>query len=261
MNSFRAAVFDWAGTTVDFGCFAPTGAFIRTFEQFGIEVGMDEARAPMGAAKLDHIRAMLDMPAIAAQWEAQHGAPPDDAAAQRVHAVFVPMNEAVAAEHATLVPGVADVMAWLRARGMKIGSTTGYTRSIMEHVLPVAAAQGYAPDTVVCSDDLPEGRPAPLGMYRCFVDLGVYPPAAVLKVDDTAPGIAEGLAAGCVTVGVALSGNAVGRTPEDLAAMTPQQRAAVRRDATDTLTRAGADHVIDTVADLPALIDRIETRS
>ena len=40
--------------------------------------------------------------------------------------------------------------------------------------------------------------------------------------------------------------------------MTPQQRAALRRDATDTLTQAGADHVIDTVADLPALIDRIE---
>lgn len=168
------------------------------------------------------------------------------------------MNEEVVAEYATLVPGVVEMVADLRARGMKIGSTTGYTRSIMERVLPVVAAQGYAPDNLVCSDDLPEGRPSPLGMYKCFVDLGVYPPAAVIKVDDTAPGIGEGVAAGCLTVGVSLSGNAVGKTPAELAAMEPPEVEALRRAASRMLLEAGADHVIDTVADLPALIDNLE---
>ena len=259
MGKFKAAVFDWAGTTIDFGSFAPMGVFVKAFAEFGIEATIAQARAPMGRPKWDHIRAMMDMPEIAGQWAARYGAAPDDGDVDKLYEVFVPMNEEVVADYATLVPGTAETVAALRARGMKIGSTTGYTRSIMDRVLPRAAEQGYAPDNLVCADDLPEGRPGPLGMYQCFIDLVVHPPSAVIKVDDTAPGIAEGVAAGCVTVGVALSGNAVGKTPEELAALPPEEVDALREGAAALLRAAGADHVIDTVADLPALIDRLET--
>jgi phosphonoacetaldehyde hydrolase len=170
------------------------------------------------------------------------------------------MNEKVAADYADLIPGVPDMVAYLRGKGMKIASTTGYTRSIMENVLPVAAAQGYEPDNLVCSDDLPEGRPGPLGMYKCMVDLVAYPPEAIIKVDDTAPGIGEGVAAGCVTVGLALSGNAVGKTLEELEAMTPEDIDVLRQKAAQILKDAGADHVIDTIADLPALIEQLDAR-
>ena len=258
MGKFKAVVFDWAGTMVDFGSFAPMGAFVRAFGEFGVTVSISDARKPMGARKWDHIHAMLTDPDIAARWQAAQGTPADAAAVDRVYEVFVPMNEAVAADYATLIPGALDTVAWLRARGMKIGSTTGYVRSIMERVVPVAAAQGYAPDNLVCADDLPEGRPGPLMMYKCFVDLAVHPASAVIKVDDTEPGIAEGVAAGCVTVGLALSGNAAGLTIEELAALTPDARDAVRAHATALLRAAGADHVIDTVADLPALIARLD---
>jgi len=258
MTKFKAAVFDWAGTTVDFGSFAPMGVFVKAFAEFGITATIDEARGPMGSAKWDHIRTMMDMPSIAAQWQATYGNAPTDADVDKVYAVFVPMNEKVAADYADLIPGTLDTMTYLRGKGMKIGSTTGYTRSIMEHVLPVAAAQGYTPDNLVCSDDLPEGRPGPLGMHKCMGDLVAYPPEAILKVDDTAPGIGEGVAAGCVTVGLALSGNAVGKTVEELAAMAPAEIDVLRQGATRILKEAGADHVIDTIADLPALIDRLE---
>lgn len=254
MTNFKAAVFDWAGTTVDFGSFAPMGVFVKAFAQFGVTATIEQARGPMGSPKWDHIRAMMDMADIATQWEAAQGAAPTDADVDKVYEIFVPMNEDVAADYADLVPGCLEAINELRAMGLKIGSTTGYTRSIMERVLPVAAAQGYEPDNLVCSDDLPEGRPGPLGMYKCFVDLVVYPPSAVIKVDDTEPGIREGVAAGCVTVGVALSGNAVGKTPDELAAMTPDAVNALRDAATAILKAAGADHVIDTVADLPALV-------
>lgn len=258
MTRFKAAVFDWAGTMIDFGSFAPMGVFVEAFKQFGLEATIAEARAPMGSPKRAHIKAMLTAPRMAAQWQAVHGAAPTDADIDRIYAVFVPMNEQVVADYATLVPSAAQMVANLRARGLKIGSTTGYTRSIMERVFPLAAAQGYAPDNCVCADDLPEGRPGPLQMYQTFIDLAVYPPHAVLKVDDTEPGIAEGVAAGCVTVGVALSGNHVGLTPEELAALSEPEIALLRDRASAALRAAGADHVIDTVADLPALIDQLE---
>lgn len=261
MTAFKAVVFDWAGTIIDFGSMAPMGVFLEAFAKFGVEVSIDEARGPMGSPKWDHIQAMLTLPRIAEAWRAAQGATPKKADVDRVYAVFVPLNEKVVADHATLVPGALATIAWLRGQGRKIGTTTGYTRSIMQRVLPAVAAQGFKPDCLVCADDLPLTRPTPLGMYKCFLDLQVYPASAVIKVDDTPPGIAEGQAAGCVTVGVALSGNLVGLSPDALAGLSEAARQAQRERATATLLAAGADHVIDSVADLPALIERLETQN
>jgi phosphonoacetaldehyde hydrolase len=201
---------------------------------------------------------MLQAPNIAAKWSVKTGKPASRGDVDRIYEVFVPMNERVVADYATLVPGAAETVRLLRERGMKIGSTTGYTRSIMERILPLAAEQGFAPDNLVCADDLTEGRPGPLGMYQCFIDLAVYPPETVIKVDDTAPGIAEGRAAGCVTVGVTLSGNEAGLTPDQMAGLSEDEKDAIRARAGKLLTEAGADHLIDTVADLPALVETLE---
>jgi len=257
MTHFKAAIFDWAGTTIDFGSFAPMAAFVRAFAHHDIEVSVADARTPMGSAKRDHIAAMLALPHVADQWRSRFGHDPDTSAIDRIFETFEPMNIEAAEAHATLVPGAAEAIAALREMGLKIGSTTGYTRAIMERVLPRAAAQGYAPDNLVCSDDLAEGRPGPLGMYQCFVDLAVYPPSSVIKVDDTEPGIAEGAAAGCVTVGVTLSGNHAAMTPEHVAGLTEDERDAIRERAGKSLTAAGADHLIDTIADLPALVRQL----
>lgn len=254
ISEVKAVVFDWAGTMVDFGSFAPMKSFVAAFEAFGVDVTLDEARGPMGLPKRDHIDIMIHQPRIAQLWEQHHGRAPTDADIDAILARFEPINAQVAAEHADLIPGALDMLNDLHRRGIKVGSTTGYTRLIMESVLPVTAAQGYEPLNCVCSDDLIVGRPGPLGMYQSMVDLGVFPPSAVVKVDDTAPGIAEGVAAGCPTVGVALSGNHVGLTVEEFAALSEDELDHLRASATAMLEAAGADFVIDTVADLPKLL-------
>ena len=113
----------------------------------------------MGAPKRDHIRVMLVEPHVAAQWRDRHGRIPTEGDIDEVYHVLVPMNEEVVADYAELIPGAAETVRWLRARGIRIGSTTGYTPSTMDRVLPVAAAQGYVPDNLVCGADLAEGRP------------------------------------------------------------------------------------------------------
>ena len=253
----KAVIFDWAGTMIDFGSFAPMGVFIEAFGSFKIKVTVEEARAPMGMPKRAHIQAMMAMPRIAGAWSDIFGAIPTNSDVDRVYDVFVPMNEKVVAQYATLVPGAKATLDYLKQNQIKVGSTTGYTRSIMAHVLPVAAAQGYTPENVVCSDDLIEGRPGPLGIYKSMVDLAVYPPEAIWKVDDTTPGIAEGKSAGCITIGVCMSGNYVGKTPQELSAMSPTEIDFLRAQATAKLNDAGADYIIDSVADLPALLDEL----
>ncbi len=251
---FRAVIFDWAGTLIDFGSVAPAEAFVRAFATFDVDVSLAEARGPMGLPKRDHIAAMFGMAPVAERWAARHGNSPEQRDIDAVYKAFLPLTVGAVVGRARLIPGALEAIEDLRGMGLKIGSTTGYTRSIMEHVLPRVAAQGFAPDALVCSDDLLEGRPGPLGIYKCMVDMAVYPPERLIKVDDTAPGIMEGRAAGCVTVGVALSGNAVGMTEETFAALSPEEVADLRAAAEAELKGAGADHVIDCVADLPALV-------
>jgi phosphonoacetaldehyde hydrolase len=253
----KAVVFDWAGTIVDHGSRAPMGAFVEVFRRFGVAISIAEARGPMGLPKRDHIASLLADPGIARRWRDAHGHAPGEAEIDAIYAEFVPLNAAVVTDYADLIPGALTVVDVLRARGMKIGSTTGYTRDIMERLLPVARAAGYAPDNLVCAGDLAAGRPTPLMMYRCFADLGVYPPESVVKVDDTEPGIAEAIAAGSWAVGVTLSGNLCGLSRDELAALGEAERDAIRKSAGDTLRAAGAHYVIDSVADLLPVIDAI----
>jgi phosphonoacetaldehyde hydrolase len=259
-SRLKAVVLDWAGTVVDFGSRAPMGVFVKAYAQFGVEITVAEARGPMGRAKRDHIAALMALPRIRDAWAAKHGHPPGESDIDRVYDVFVPMNVAVAADFADMIPGASNTVLELRRRGLRIGSTTGYTREIMAKVLPRAAAAGYEPDSLVCAGDLAEGRPSPLMMYRTMADLGVYPPSAVVKVDDTAPGIEEGRAAGTWTVGVTASGNEVGLSLEEWQALTPADRRARVERAGDVLRTAGADYLVETVGELLPVIDDIERR-
>lgn len=259
-TTVAAVVFDWAGTVVDYGSHAPMGAFVDLFKSHGVDISIAEARVPMGLPKWDHIQALGTQARIADAWHTAHGRAFTDHDVDRLYAQFTPMNVAAVPRHAALVPGVAELMQTLRDRGIRIGSTTGYNREIMAVLAPLCASQGFEPDNLVCADDLPENRPAPLGMYRCFLDLGVWPARRVVKVDDTVPGLMEGRHAGCWTVAVAVSGNEVGLTPEQWAALSLDEQAARRSAAVQRLSAARPDYVVDTVADLPAVLNAIEQR-
>lgn len=260
LSAFDLVIFDWAGTMVDFGCRAPVTALLQAFARRGVRLDEAAIRADMGKAKADHVRALLTRPAVAASWAAANSAPPGEADVAAIMNDLGPLMREAAAEAAELIPGAAQTVAALRAAGLKIASSTGYTREMMAPVLIRAAEQGYAPDHLVCADETPEGRPSPLMIYKCCAELGVWPLSRVVKVDDAEAGIAEGRAAGCFTVGVSASGNGVGVSRAALAAMDAAERTARLASAAASLKAAGADLVIDTVADLmSALTTQHET--
>jgi phosphonoacetaldehyde hydrolase len=254
----KAAILDWAGTVVDHGSRAPMGAFVRAFAQFGVAISIADARGPMGMAKWDHIRSVGQTPSVAAAWRTRHGRDFSEGDVDAIFQVFEPMNIAAVCDHADIIPGAIEAIEMLRRRGMKIAGTTGYTRPIMDALEPLAAASGYRPELTVCAGDLPAGRPSPLMMWYAMARLGVWPAACVVKVDDTAPGIGEGKAAGTWTVGIALTGNAVGLSAEELASVSADERARLREQAAAELR--DADMVIDSIADLPQAVTAIDAR-
>ena len=257
-QKIKAVILDWAGTVVDHGSSAPMGAFVKAFAHFGVTISIADARGPMGMAKRDHIRMVGTAPAVAAAWRANHGRDFDDAAIDAIFEIFEPMNVAAVEAHSALIPGAHDALQWCKARGIRVGSTTGYTRPIMERLMPLAAAQGFVPEVTICAGDLAAGRPAPLQIWSALAQMGIWPASSVIKLDDTAPGIGEARAAGCWAAGAALTGNNPGLSAEELARLPPDQRSALRRAASEPLLRAGAHLVIDSIAELPWLVEHIE---
>ncbi|SCW92089.1 phosphonoacetaldehyde hydrolase [Sphingobium faniae] len=255
--ALKAVVFDWAGTMIDFGSRAPVVALCKLFEAVEVPITEAEARVEMGMAKADHIAAILATPRVRSAWAAVHGKEPDATDAAALFADIAPMMREAARECAQLIPGAADVAGRLRAAGVKIGSCTGYTRDMMVDILPLAEAQGYKPDMLVCAGDTAAGRPSPLMLWKNLVDLGAWPATSCVKLDDAAVGIAEGRAAGVWTIGVAASGNGVGLSQAAFEALAPDERAARVGDARAALEKAGAHLVIDTVADLPDALAKL----
>jgi len=260
MKHVKAVIFDWAGTVVDYGSLAPMGAFVETFEEFGVSITIDEARGPMGIAKRPHIAALMALPRVGAAWTAKYGRARNEADIDAVYDVFVPKNIRVAASYSQVIPGVSDVVSALRADDIRIGTTTGYTREIIDEIVPGAARQGFAPDSIVCTGDTPEGRPSPYMIYRSLPQLGVWRAKDAIKVDDTEVGIEEGINGGTWAVGVAVSGNAFGMTEEDVKALPPGEFMRRRAAAAKRLTAAGAHYVVDSVADLLPVVYDVEGR-
>jgi phosphonoacetaldehyde hydrolase len=254
-SHFDLVIFDWAGTMVDFGCEAPVKALIEAFGAEGIVIDAGAARRDMGRAKIDHVRALLMAPDVAAAWRAQHGRIATSADIDALMARLGPLMRHHAARASMLIAGARETFDRLRAQGLRVASSTGYTREMMEPVLARAAEQGYVPEHLVCSGETPAGRPSPLMIYKACAELGVWPLSRVVKVDDAEAGIAEGKAAGAFTVGVT-SGNALGLSLEALSALSPGERAARVEGARQALLGAGADLVIESVAVLVPALER-----
>lgn len=256
----EAVILDWAGTTMDFGSLAPVYAFMELFRNEGIEVSQSEAREPMGTEKREHITRMLNNPRIAAAWLAQHGSVADAAEIDRLYHAFAPIQTRIVAERAQLIPGWQAACGQLRGMGLKIGGNTGYGPGMMEPAMSAAQEQGYEPDACVFATEVLRGRPYPDMALALALQLSVGHVHACVKVDDTLPGIEEGLRAGMWTVGVSISGNEVGLDYADWQALSEAQKQALRNKAEQRLYDAGAHYVIDTVAQLPEVICDINAR-
>lgn len=256
----RAVVLDWAGTVLDYGCFAPLQVFLEIFQRRGIEVTIDEARKPMGMMKRDHIATMCKMPRISDLWRAKFGEPPSEADIDALYADFEPALLEILPDFGDPIPGALETVAKLRERGIKIGSSTGYTQTMMDVVVPLAKSKGYSPDFVVNSSMVPSGRPAPYMLWCNCIELEVPKLASVVKVGDTIADIKAGRNGGVWTAGVLRGGSLLGLSREETETMKPVQLEKLMVETTQKYVGAGAHYVIDTIADLPEIIDDVERR-
>ena len=256
----EAVLLDWAGTTLDFGCMAPAVVFVEVYKRKKVPITVEEARAPMGAHKRVHIQRISELDSVRRRWQETHGRPPNDDDVSAMFAEFVPLQLECLSKYSALIPGTLEAIAALRARGIKIGSTTGYLTEMMKINQADAKRQGYVPDATVCAADVPAGRPYPYMCLQNVIKLGVSAVQACVKIDDTVPGIEEGLNAGMWTIGLAVSGNEVGMMLDEWRALPPAEQKIKRARAYTRMQQCGAHYTVDTIADIMPCIDDIQAR-
>jgi phosphonoacetaldehyde hydrolase len=256
----EAVLLDWAGTTLDFGCMAPAVVFVEVYKRKKVPITIEEARAPMGAHKRVHIQRISELESVRRRWHETHGRLPNDDDVSAMFAEFVPLQLECLSKYSALIPGTLEAIAALRARGIKIGSTTGYLTEMMKINQADAKRQGYVPDATVCAADVPAGRPYPYMCLQNVIKLGVSAVQACVKIDDTVPGIEEGLNAGMWTIGLAVSGNEVGMMLDEWRALPPAEQKIKRDRAYTRMQQCGAHYTVDTIADIMPCIDDIQAR-
>lgn len=254
----RAVILDWAGTLADFGSRAPIAALECVFAAAGVPVSTDEARQSMGLAKKDHIRAILGTPRVHHAWTLRYGVEPSEDAVNQLYAKFIPSQTRVLENHSQLIPGVAEAAVRMRSRGLKIGTTTGYTRPMLDYLLERAAEQDFIPDSALCPDDVPAGRPWPWMCYLSAIRLQAYPMSAFVKIGDTPADVEEGRNAGMWTIGVTRTGNEVGCSLEEWEQLSDSHQQELLNRAQERLR--GAHYIAPSAAECGSIFDDIEGR-
>lgn len=250
-------VFDWAGTILDHGSRAPVAALQDVFAATGVPITVEEARLSMGIAKKDHIRSILQIPRVAAAWRSV----PTESDVDALYADFLPKQTECLGRFSPLIPGLCGTAEALRSRGVKIGSTTGYTRSMLEFLLDRVREQGFVPDCALCPQDVPGGgRPAPWMCYLNAIRLEVSPLWSMIKIGDTPSDIEEGLNAGMWTVGVTRTGNETGLTLEEWNASTAAEQRDLVARARKRLLDVRAHYLVESAGECLDVIDEIAAR-
>ena len=256
-NQIKMVVFDWAGTTVDYGSSAPMEVFKMVFDEAGINLTRNEINGPMGMEKKEHIRSLLSLATATAQWNENYNRNWTEEDVEDLYERFETKLHDVVARYSVPIKGVVETVEKLRKDGIKIGSTTGYNREIMTQVIPAAKAYGYEPDCIVTPDVTGIGRPSPFMLNECMRVLNVYPPETVIKVGDTLTDIYECKNAGAWSIGILVGSNLLGLNKEEYDCMSKEERKVLKDIATKKYIEAGADMVIDCITELPEVIEKI----
>lgn len=259
-GKLQAVILDWAGTTVDYGSLAPVRTLQQLFARGDLTLTESEARQDMGLPKKDHIRQILSITRVQHEWTRLHGHVPREADVDQLYQEFIPLQFSCLLEYSAVIPGVMEAMERFRKRGLKIGTTTGYTREMLDLLVEASSKAGYVPDCNLSPGDVGAGRPHPYMIYENAVRLKVYPLAAIAKIGDTPADIQEGINAGAWSIGVAATGNMMGLSHRELGALPARQRDERLIIARAELEKAGAHYVVDSLAEVDPVLDEIDAR-
>ena len=259
-TKIEAIVFDLAGTLIDFGSQAPSKVLIHIFNENGIPITKKEAIGPMGIEKKAHISQLIYSKKINLLWKKKYKKKPSKNDIDKLFKLFNPELKKIIKKHSKLITGSKKTIEFIKKKKIKIATNTGYSDDILKIILSELKKQKFTPDIAYGSSYAKIGRPTAEIIYKIFSDLNITKGSSCIKVDDTIPGLLEGVNAGMWVVGVIFSGNEFGKTEDEFNKLSYKDKSKFRKMIKNKFKKVGADYVIDTIKDLPKVIKLIEKR-
>ncbi|WP_297439112.1 phosphonoacetaldehyde hydrolase [uncultured Clostridium sp.] len=256
----KGIIFDFAGTTIDYGCFSPVEAFIGAFNSVGIDITIEEAREPMGMLKINHARAIFEMDRVKDLFEEKYKRDYTNLDLYEVYEEFENILFKTLKDFGVINPYVIEEINNLRINGIKIGSTTGYTRKMLDEILPVAKRNGYSPDFTITSDEVENGRPHKDMIVKNAEFFNIKKMNLLVKVGDTIVDILEAKSAGCHSVAIVLGSSELGLTYDEVKNMDKKDLDEKIKLTRKKFIKAGADYVIDDMRGLIGVINKINDK-
>ena len=200
MGPIDLVVFDLAGTTIDDAGNAVLTSLLEAARIHDLPGTPEELNAVMG---MDKREVFADLAAR----KAPDADPTSVAALARdALATFIAAMRASYERRLVPMPGAEDTFAFLRARGIKIATDTGFDSVIGGLIMERLDWPGRLIDLAVFSTDVARGRPAPYMIFHAMEHLGVLDVRRVIKIGDSPADLEEGTNAGCGEVIGVLSG-------------------------------------------------------
>lgn len=258
LNKVDAVIFDWAGTIVDFGSVAPVIALKKTFDSFDVEVTMNQIRESMGKNKIEHIKDILSMDTSVKQWETLHNRSWDEDDVKVIYVEFEKTLLTILENETEFIVGVPEMFKQLRHQNIKVGSSTGYTRGMIDVVLNNIKDKAHQPDVVVTGSEVKNGRPFPDMINKNMEMMNLSDPAAIINIGDTIVDIESGKNAGVYSVGVLVGSSEMGLTHEEFENLSEEEKQVKIEETKKSFIEAGADNVITHITEITKLISELE---
>ena len=268
----RACIFDLGGTIVDRYSLTPLIAFRKAFKNRGVELCPSLIRQDMGLNKMDHIDKIFEDNNVQKQWFGRNLEIIDNKIKKEIFKDFSKIQKNETIERMKIIPQTKKCIQYLQDNDILTGVTTGFDYEQTMRVKSLLETYNVYLDSYVSSTclDLP-ARPKPYMIHKNMDNLNLNDSRRIIKIDDTVSGIQEGLNAGCLTVGVARwSVNMAIDTYEDMMSLDNvimdgsnnyslnyhNQKEKLKKSR-EILEKSGAHYVIDTLEELPGIIEHI----
>jgi len=259
--NIRLAVFDLGGTIVDKYSLSPFISLRHAFKMKGLNVPNRLIFKGMGIEKRDHIQAILKDKDISKKWIQKYGESPNNNSTMSVFDEFIKYQLDDGIKNIEILPETKSCIKWLGNNNISTGVTTGFNRPIMNAIKEKLLDEEIYIDKYVSSTCLGKpGRPNPYMVNEIINSLSIDNPRRVLKIDDTCVGIQEGKNAGCITIGVAKWSINMKMTDYN-DELSKEEYIERLKNSREELWSAKPDYVIDSLNELPKVINHINKES
>lgn len=262
-------ILDFSGTCVDPFTLAPVVAFVEVFKKYNIDICIENAvKKPMGLYKYDHIKYILNMEDVKKQWFKEYNRESNKDDLNNIYKDFIKLQIDVLPKYCSPLPKVVETMNILRKNNIKFGGCSGFSREMINTILENTKDKGLYFESTFLADDIQDenkvflgGRPYPFMIYQNLYNLENKNISQCIKVDDSAVGIEEGLAANCWTVGISNYSNYINvNSLEEYSKISKLEKKERKDNSKKKLIESGCHYVIGEFEELIYVVDDINNR-